>query len=340
MNDSSVEISDHVCTPRRKIRGVIVRRRSLGAKLAFADIKCNDDDDDDDSTVTSVAFRAANFVPTCESLFPNKKSMLPYGATVQVLLEPSPDERGPRWQVVTWKILDNPSEQAQSMSRQEGGGVVYSKYLKMRGNAYLDLQSSKPVDRPPRAKCGQDHQFDHGRNKALRAKIFSKWLVETMGIGNEDTVLDIAGGKGLLSMELARIARIPCTVVDPLIRKRPKMKQLERLEAPLPEFRAEPFYNDENTVKSLMVESSTLLVGLHPDECTEDILDVALKCGKSVAIVPCCVYPSLFPSRRLKDGREVTLYGDFLEYLLEKDGRIRQAELPIDGKNQVIYLKV
>jgi len=34
--------------------------------------------------------------------------------------------------------------------------------------------------------------------------------------------------------------------------------------------------------------SPKLLLGLHPDQCTEDILDVALEHNISVAIVPCC----------------------------------------------------
>jgi hypothetical protein len=84
--------------------------------------------------------------------------------------------------------------------------------------------------------------------------------------------------------------------MDPLIHKRPpQMKHLQRLQAPLPEFVADLFINNEETVASEMVSSSTLLIGLHPDECTEDIVNVALRCNKSVAIVPCCVFPSLFP---------------------------------------------
>ena len=126
--------------------------------------------------------------------------------------------------------------------------------------------------------------------------MFGKWLLENMNVSSTDKVLDVAGGKGLLSVELARTAHCHCTVMDPLIRKRPpQMKHLQRLQAPLPEFVADSFINNEETVASEMVSSSTLLIGLHPDECTEDIVNVALRCNKSVAIVPCCVFPSLFP---------------------------------------------
>jgi len=87
-----------------------------------------------------------------------------------------------------------------------------------------------------------------------------------------------------------------------------------------------------------LVRSSSIIVGLHPDEPTEDILDMALQYGKKVAIVPCCVFPCFFPLRTLSDGRFVRTYEDFLEYLLLKDDRLRKHELPFQGRNTVIYL--
>jgi hypothetical protein len=89
----------------------------------------------------------------------------------------------------------------------------------------------------------------------------------------------------------------------------------------------------------LMVKHAGCLVGLHPDECTEDILDVALHFNKSVAIVPCCVFWSLFPTRQLRCGKMVRRYDDFLQFLLDKDARLRQETLSFEGKNKVIYLK-
>ena len=46
-------------------------------------------------------------------------------------------------------------------------------------------------------------------------------------------------------------------------------------------------------------ERCALVVGLHPDEATDAIVDAALAAGKPFAVVPCCVFPSLFPHRRL-----------------------------------------
>ena len=106
-----------------------------------------------------------------------------------------------------------------------------------------------------------------------------------------------------------------------------------------------------------------LLFGLHPDQCTEDILDVALSHNISVAIVPCCVYPDLFPSRRMMPRDEginsesvsqrmgssskdedaninpVRSYDDFLQYLMDKDDGLQIGVLPFEGKNKVIYKK-
>jgi len=336
-------INDELDTQR--VKGVIVKRRSHGNHLAFADIQC---ETGEDSITVSVAFRVSSFSKTTTTtIFPNKKSALPYGAKVEMFLIESCRENGPRWEVVEWSLLEDPFAQAQEAATQKEGGILHTKYLQARGSVYLSLCDSHtavknlPLRRQKETvACIECASINHGRNKGLRAKIFAKWLFENMNISHEDCALDIAGGKGLLSMELAHTARIPCTVVDPLIRKKLNTKHLEKLNAPIPQFVTEPFYNNEETRTSTIVASSTLLVGLHPDECTEDILDVALTCGKSVAIVPCCVFPSLFPLRRFKDGRTVTSYSEFLDYLLEKDPRLHQAELPVEGKNQVIYLKV
>ncbi|GIL68582.1 hypothetical protein Vafri_21834, partial [Volvox africanus] len=56
--------------------------------------------------------------------------------------------------------------------------------------------------------------------------------------------------------------------------------------------------DDEDTVRKLLLGCS-MVVGLHPDQATEAILDFALECGKPFALVPCCVFPRLFPNRRL-----------------------------------------
>ena len=42
------------------------------------------------------------------------------------------------------------------------------------------------------------------------------------------------------------------------------------------------------------VQRAALLVGFHPDEATDFIVDAALTSRKPFAVVPCCVFPKLF----------------------------------------------
>ena len=50
------------------------------------------------------------------------------------------------------------------------------------------------------------------------------------------------------------------------------------------------------------------------------------------------------PARARRPGEDapaaVRTYEDFLRYLLAKDGCLRTATLPFEGKNRVIYRKV
>ena len=82
------------------------------------------------------------------------------------------------------------------------------------------------------------------------------------------------------------------------------------------------------------------IVGMHPDEAAEGIVDYALAAGKLFAVVPCCVYANKFPTRRdARSGRRVTDYDGLVAYLAHKaPGRIGVSTLPFEGKNKVVYL--
>eukprot|EP01062_Namystynia_karyoxenos_P081434 TRINITY_DN8963_c0_g1_i2.p1 TRINITY_DN8963_c0_g1~~TRINITY_DN8963_c0_g1_i2.p1 ORF type:complete len:479 (+),score=105.86 TRINITY_DN8963_c0_g1_i2:77-1438(+) len=81
------------------------------------------------------------------------------------------------------------------------------------------------------------------------------------------------------------------------------------------------------------------LVGLHPDQATEPIVDCALRLGLPWAVVPCCVFPKLFPHRRLRGSPDapVTTYAGLVQYLKEKADGVQIAELPMDGRAIVVY---
>ena len=62
----------------------------------------------------------------------------------------------------------------------------------------------------------------------------------------------------------------------------------------------------------------SVVLGMHPDEATEDIVDLALKDAKPFAVTPCCVFPNQNPHRHTADGRPVRSYEEFCEYLAAK----------------------
>lgn len=100
-------------------------------------------------------------------------------------------------------------------------------------------------------------------------------------------------------------------------------------------FNDREFLEDEEN--ATLVRDASLLVGMHPDEATDAIFDVALKLGKPFVVVPCCVFGQTFPHRRKPDGERVVSFDDLVEYLLAKSPDIQRAFLPIDGKNMVLY---
>jgi hypothetical protein len=84
----------------------------------------------------------------------------------------------------------------------------------------------------------------------------------------------------------------------------------------------------------------SLVVGLHPDQATEPILDFAVQQRLPFAIMPCCVFPRLFPDRRLQqpDGSlvPVSSYEQLVAYLLQRGGAQRSV-LDFEGANTVVY---
>eukprot|EP00041_Stephanoeca_diplocostata_P007504 m.106576 g.106576 ORF g.106576 m.106576 type:complete len:542 (+) comp16909_c0_seq1:197-1822(+) len=94
--------------------------------------------------------------------------------------------------------------------------------------------------------------------------------------------------------------------------------------------------HDVNEALHAMLHCSAV-VGMHPDQAAEPIVDFALALRKPFALVPCCVHAASFPGRCDKSGRPVKTYDDLIAYLCAKDTRIRRRELPFDGRNVVLY---
>jgi hypothetical protein len=87
---------------------------------------------------------------------------------------------------------------------------------------------------------------------------------------------------------------------------------------------------------------SSLLLGLHADNATEAIVDVALHYQKPFVVVPCCVFPNFFQQRFLRTetaGIHVPVrnHEQFCLYLAQKDPRFVVETLPFEGRNVAIW---
>ena len=186
---------------------------------------------------------------------------------------------------------------------------------------------------------GDPLNIDDKYNKSLRNSEFANFLVDKFGLENikKGFVLDIAGGKGLVSFFLTTLYGIRCKIIDPRGASLPKSrrKELKKKKIQIEEDR-KMFTLD--TCDEL-IKGCSLIIGMHPDEATVDIVDVALAKKINFAVVPCCVFHNKFPERKLKNGKDVVEYQDLIQFILEKDDKLQTDFLNIKGRNKVIYKK-
>eukprot|EP00873_Tetraselmis_striata_P038309 jgi/Tetstr1/458573/TSEL_044976.t1 len=197
-----------------------------------------------------------------------------------------------------------------------------------------------------------------------RHRVFVEWLVQTFGVDQlreGSGVLDIAGGKGLIGAELQERHHAPCTLVEertapaevrlsgadsggvptrkPLsvpTSAAPFVKRWEDLaHAAGSDLAHEAGRRDADLLA--LCQDCSVMVGMHPDEVTEAIVDAALQLCKPFAVVPCCVFADMFPDRLTPAGRPVRSYEDFLSYLRAKHPGLREGRLNFVGRSRVIY---
>jgi hypothetical protein len=142
----------------------------------------------------------------------------------------------------------------------------------------------------------------------------------------------------LVSYYLTKDYNLECVVIDPRGTSFPKkiLKQISIFNLQIKEIRKE-FNTDFD---QSLIEKSCLIIGMHPDEVTMDIVLTAKKYKKAFAVVPCCVFPSKFPNRLLSDGKFVLEYNDLVKYIHETVEGSHVEFLKIEGKNKVIYKKI
>ena len=110
-------------------------------------------------------------------------------------------------------------------------------------------------------------------------------------------------------------------------KKRRKLQE-ERQRRTTPELLPRMF--DEQLLSEL--GRVVLLVAMHPDQATEDVVEAGLRHGIPFAVVPCCVFAHL-------DPRRPTTYEGFLEHLAGKNDGVRRARLNFRGRDTVLFWK-
>ncbi|KAI8608672.1 hypothetical protein BC830DRAFT_1154319 [Chytriomyces sp. MP71] len=104
---------------------------------------------------------------------------------------------------------------------------------------------------------------------------------------------------------------------------------------------AQEWFTDppNEAVSALLSQPDALIIGLHPDQATEPIVDIGLRQNIPWAIVPCCVFPQLYPDRIWpgEEGGQVNSTEKLIDWLKTKDPGIREAYLPFEGRNRVLY---
>ena len=156
-------------------------------------------------------------------------------------------------------------------------------------------------------------------------------------------ILDVAGGRGDLSFELSFKFGLKCVIIDPRPQKfrRWQLKLMNKIgdnRKPLHiEGLFDEFFFEQHKVN---VEDIRLVIGLHPDEATEPLVDTALSNSLNFAVIPCCVFSQKFPHRRLKNNVEPVSYELFCEFLGEKSDSAKEDLLPFLGRNKVLFMKL
>ena len=176
------------------------------------------------------------------------------------------------------------------------------------------------------------------RHKNARADVFCEWLVGSLrreALARGSGVLDVAGGRGDVSFELAvkHALGARCTLVDPRPRKLSKAQRRALAKAALGAdalgVQQRALFDDAWCAANAgLLADASVIVGMHSDEATEAIVATAVRHRKPFAVVPCCVFPS--------SGERLT-YDQWLDYLQRIHPAIQRTFLSFRGKNCVLW---
>lgn len=151
---------------------------------------------------------------------------------------------------------------------------------------------------------------DFRRNKLFANFIFRQW-------SKAKNVLVIADGDGELSQILSEKYNI--TAIEPKLRSNQKFKVIKKF-----------FYKEDEFDTDF-----DLIVGMHPDEGTIEIISYANKHKINFAVVPCCI--KSLNKKHIK-GIDGNNFNEWIKRLKTfYQGHTELHYLPMQGKNIVLY---
>lgn len=210
---------------------------------------------------------------------------------------------------------------------------------------------------------GGDREEDvHGdAAKTKHNEVFATWIVDTFGLDAlRGGVVDVAGGRGMLALELALKHGVEdVTLIEPKplrlnksYRRRIKKWAARRAaaaadhadDAPTPVRHVQSMFhgvdgdaNAATTEASIAFRDASVVLAMHPDQATEPFVDAALALNKNFALVPCCVFAGAHPGRKTADGEDVVTYAQLLDYIQAKAPDVKRDTLKCEGRKVVLY---
>lgn len=157
-------------------------------------------------------------------------------------------------------------------------------------------------------------------------------FIESIAPNKKIHIADVAAGKGYLSLALKQRGYKNIVSFEP--NPRNKDRHLD--------------------MRARMFEGGhfDLIVGLHPDEATDVILQSAINTGATAVVVPCCAKPTIwkfnppihYDRRGIPPHRQDQTYQKWMQHLLT-ESRVRklflkQTTLPMEGRNIVLWGKI
>lgn len=144
-------------------------------------------------------------------------------------------------------------------------------------------------------------------------------------------IADVAAGKGYLSLALRQRGYKNVVSFEPNIRN--KVKGLQ--------YKAQYFEGGDFEV----------IVGMHPDQATDVILEEAAKSRATAIVVPCCALSTRWTfwnmpqhaGRGIPIHRDTSTYKRWLNHLVIESSKrglqLNQYLLPMNGRNVILYGK-